>query len=134
MGGDMTEINIGALADKTVEDIRAGRLVVDGLRDVKEAIKEADGFMGKIKAGAKAIGKLVYGAVKYAEQLGRDLKLAGNQKRELAVQVINKLIDLPWLNESMEATMIGFAIDVLIAGFNAHIGKKWLDFKADITA
>lgn len=130
----MTEIEISALADKTVADIREGKLVVEGLRDVKEAIKEASGFMGKIKAGAKAIGKLIYGAVKYAEQLGRDMKLAGNQKRELAVQVVNKLIDLPWLNESMEATMIGFAIDVLVAGFNAHIGKKWLDYKAEISS
>lgn len=130
----MDAINIGELADKTVADVRAGKLVVEGLRDVKEAVKEAEGFLGKIKAGAKAIGKLVYGAVKHVEQLGRDMKLAGNQKRELAVQVINQLIDLPWISESMEAIMIGFAIDVLIAGFNAHIGNKWLDFKADITA
>ena len=128
------EMSISELADKTVADVRSGRLVVEGLRDVKEAVKEAEGFLGKIKAGAKAIGRLVYGAVKYVEQLGRDLNLAGSEKRARAVQVINRLIDLPWLNESMEATMIGFAIDVLIAGFNAHIGKKWLDFKADITA
>lgn len=130
----MDAINLGELADKTVADVRSGKIVVEGLRDVKEAVKEAEGFIGKIKAGAKAIGKLVYGAVKYVEQIGRDMKLAGDDKRALAVQVINRLIDLPWLNESMEATMIGFAIDVLIAGFNAHIGNKWLDFKRDVTA
>lgn len=126
----MSDINITELAVKTVEDIRKGVLIVDGLRDVKEAVHEASGFLGKIKAGTTAVRKMVYSIVKYVEQVGRDLQLAGNQKRELAVAIINNLIDLPWLNESMEATIIGFAIDVLVTGFNEHIGKKWLDFKA----
>lgn len=122
-------MDIKELADKTVADIKSGALVVEGLVDVKEAVKDASGILGKIAAGAMAISRLVYSAVKYVETIGADMKLAGAEKRELVIQVINRLVDIPWLNESMEAAIIGFAIDVLITGFNEHFGHSWLLIK-----
>lgn len=117
------------LAAQIIADVKAGKLVVDGLADVKEAVKGASGFLDKIIAGAQAIGKLVYSAVKYVETIAADLQLVGRQKKELAVEIINQLIDLPLLPEKSEALIIGFAIDVLVTGFNLHIGHKWLGVK-----
>ncbi len=122
----MTEINIAELADKTIADIKSGKLVIAGIADVKEAIKSASGIISKITKGAKAIGNLVYSTAKYIELLAQDAALSGGQKKELAVAIINRFLDLPWVPESSEEVIIGFALDVIIAAFNAHLGHAWV--------
>ena len=119
-------MDLAKIADQIIADVKSGKVIFKGLADVAAAVKNASGFLGKISAGAKAIGNVIYAGVKYVEDIALELKLAGNQKKELAVLIINQLIDLPLLSESMEAVVIGFAVDVAVAVLNNHSGHGWL--------
>jgi len=119
------------LAEKTLEDMKS---VLDAAKEaqaVKEAFnnKEGTGFFSLVKRVANAIKagfNVIIEVVERVEVVGADIKLAGSKKKELAVIVINKLIDIPYIPETAEAYLIGFAIDAMIAVLNKKIGKDWL--------
>lgn len=69
---------------------------------------------------------LVPDIVQHVEAANKALKLAGNLKKELAVRILNKAIDVPYMPENIEAILIGYAVDAVVAAFNKH-GKDWLD-------
>lgn len=51
----------------------------------------------------------------------------GEQKREVAIDVINELINIPVLPEFVEASIIGWIIDILVETFNKLGGQEWLN-------
>jgi|GEM_PF-950143 len=53
--------------------------------------------------------------------------LSGEEKKELAVEIINALVDIPYLPESLEAKLIGFGVDAAVAALNKIFGKNWLE-------
>jgi hypothetical protein len=53
--------------------------------------------------------------------------LTGDQKRELAVGILNKIVDIPLLTEKMEATVFGIIIDVSVGFLNNLFGKNWIE-------
>lgn len=123
----MSEINLKELADKVIADTKELADVKSGIQSVKEAWASESSVLKKPLKAITAGISLVTDVVEHVEVLGRDLGLAGTQKKDLAVAVINKLIDLPFLNEGMEAIVIEFAIDTIVAAFNRKFGKGWLD-------
>ena len=52
--------------------------------------------------------------------------LAGADKKKLAVEVLNGLVDIPFVPESVEGMLIGWAIDAVIAALNKLVGNDWL--------
>ena len=50
--------------------------------------------------------------------------IAGIDKKAKAVEIINEKIDIPFLNESMEAKLFELAIDVAVCVFNETIWNK----------
>lgn len=51
--------------------------------------------------------------------------LTGEQKRKLAVNVINELVDVPVMPEWMEATAIGWVVDSIVAWWNKNGTEGW---------
>jgi hypothetical protein len=52
--------------------------------------------------------------------------MTGADKKKLAVDIINKFIDIPILPENAEALLIGWVIDFFIGIVNKIIGKLWV--------
>lgn len=78
--------------------------------------------------GAKTLKEkilVVPDVVKHVEVAGKQLKLAGHLKRELAVHLINRVVDVPFMPENIEAILIGFVVDAVVAAYNKH-GKDWV--------
>jgi hypothetical protein len=92
--------------------------VVEGLKDLKEEAV-------KVKSIADAI-KIVPEVIKKVEVVAKDVKMAGAEKKELAVAILNILIDIPFVPEAMEGMIISFAIDAAVAALNRLFGKQWL--------
>jgi hypothetical protein len=52
--------------------------------------------------------------------------MTGEDKKKLAIDIINKFIDIPILPEGVEAILIGWVIDFFIGIINKLIGKIWV--------
>ena len=66
-------------------------------------------------------------AVKQAE-----LKFPGGEginKRKFAIDVINAVVDVPFIPEFIEKEIIGLLVDFCIWIYNRYFGKRWIDVK-----
>ena len=52
--------------------------------------------------------------------------LPGEQKKKLAVEIINKIVDIPVIPEWVEAKIIEYIIDIMIGFFNKHFSHAWI--------
>lgn len=50
--------------------------------------------------------------------------LKGKDKKSKAVEIINEFIDIPLLPESVEAKLIGIAVDCIVEVFNELVWKR----------
>jgi hypothetical protein len=124
-------MEIKELAEKVLADLKDGVEIAEGIKAVKEAWASESNWMKKAFKAVRAGVDLISDVVERVETLGVDLQLAGDKKKELAVEVINRLIDLPYLPEAAEAVVISFAIDMIVAQLNRlaarkGLGKNWL--------
>jgi len=92
--------------------------LLDKLGAVKDKIKTVK----SLKEAAEAVPDVV----KLVEGVGQDEDIKGSDKKALAVAILNELIDIPFLPESVEGMLIGWAIDAVIAALNKLVGKDWL--------
>jgi len=105
------------MADEKIEKLADE--ITNELLHLKEEVKKVKGVKGVIN--------VLPDVVKAVEVSASNVKLASDAKRELAIVIINKLIDVPYVPEVGEAVLIGLAIDTLISAFNKLFGKNWLD-------
>ena len=92
--------------------------LLDKLDEVKDKIKTVK----SLKDAAEAVPDVV----KLVEGVGQDEDFKGSDKKALAVAVLNALIDIPFLPESMEGMLIGWAIDAVVSALNKLVGNDWL--------
>ena len=92
--------------------------LLDKLGAVKDKIKTVK----SLKDAAEAVPDVV----KLVEGVGQDEDIKGSDKKALAVAVLNTLIDIPFLPESVESMLIGWAIDAVVSALNKLVGKDWL--------
>lgn len=102
-------VDMKILADTVVADLKA---TLGELKDFKG---------GGVSGAIKNIPDVVHAV----EKVAKDIKMSGDQKKELAIEVINRFIDIPLIPESGEAVLIGFVVDAVVAAFNKY-GKAWL--------
>ena len=103
------QVDVKAMADAVIADLKA-------------AFGELKDFKGGGVAGAiKNIPDVVHAV----EKLAKDIKLSGDQKKEVVVEIVNRFIDIPLIPESGEAILIGFVVDAVVAAFNKY-GHDWI--------
>ena len=123
---NMDEVNIKELADKVVADMKDAADIVEGVKVVKAAWASESNILKKAFAAVSAAAALITDVIGHVETLGKDLALASTQKKDLAVEIINRFIDIPYVPENMEGILIGFTIDAIVGAFNRKFGKTWL--------
>lgn len=99
---------------------------MDYEKKAEELVAKLDEVKGKIQGvgSLKAALDVVPDVVSLVEAEAADL--AGADKKALAVAVLNKLIDIPFIPESVETIIIGWAIDAAVAALNKLVGNDWL--------
>lgn len=103
----MSDIN--KLAD---EIINSGKVVIDaakGIHGVDGAVKIIPGVIAEVELAAQ-----------------KTQGMTSAEKKELAINIINRLIDIPLIPESVEAMLLGYAIDAIVAALNKLVGKDWI--------
>lgn len=119
-------MNIKGLAEKVVAELKDSADILDGIKAVQAAWASESNVLKKAFKAVSAAVAVITDVVERVEGIGADLKLAGASKKELAVQVINALVDIPWVPEALEAQLIEFAVDAIVGAFNKKFGKGWL--------
>lgn len=122
----MGDVNISELAGKVVEEIKDSADILDGVKAVKVAWASESNVIKKAFKAVSAAVEVISDVVERVERVGADLKLAGDKKKELAVEVVNALIDIPYVPEAAEAVMIELVIDTIVRTLNRRLGKDWL--------
>lgn len=114
------EINIKELADKVMaESVEFKELVSAIMSEIKST--------KSIVAKASCLIKHIPDVVIKVEVISKDIKgLSGENKKALAVEILNRMIDIPLMPELGEGVLIGFAIDAIVAAFNKY-GKDWVN-------
>ena len=104
------QVDVKAMADKIIADL-------------KTAAGEAKELRGlKIAEMIKNIPDVVHAV----ETLAKDVKMSGDKKKEVVIEILNRFIDIPLIPESGEAILIGFVVDAVVAAFNKY-GHGWID-------
>lgn len=96
---------------------------------IVNSIAKVQGVVEPVKAKdykeAFEIGSMVIKEVEaYSSKVS---KLSGEEKRQLAIDVLNTLIDVPVLPEFIEAIAIGKLIDVIVSILNRIFGRQWIE-------
>lgn len=96
--------------------------------DVTTAIdllkKDKDWSIGSITGKVDILQAVLVEVEKTAKEIGT---LTGKDKKKLAIDVINIVIDIPMVPEWAEAVIIEYVIDIVIALLNKWFGHAWLD-------
>lgn len=119
-------MEIKKLAEQVVAELKDSAEILDGVKAVKAAWGSESNILKKAFKAVSAAVSVITDVVQRVETLGADLQLAGDKKKELAVAVINSLVDIPWVPEALEAQLIEFAVDAIVGAFNKKFGKGWL--------
>lgn len=133
----MGDEELNKLALEMVADMKSAGGVLSSIdvKSLKEAFKKDDGpqgflgipgFFRRMMAGADAIHAVISAVVDKVEEIAADIKMAGAEKREVAIRVINLLVDIPYAPENVEAYIFGYTIDTIIRELNNRLGKDWL--------
>ena len=59
------------------------------------------------------------------EQGGADK--SGDDKKVIAVSLINSLVDVPFIPEFIEERIISLIVDYTVYMFNTYMGKSWVE-------
>ena len=100
-------------------------LLFEDLKDLKIRL----GRIGKFNPEAvQETYNIIIEVIKKVETYSVEVKtLTGEDKKKLAVEIINEVVDIPWMPEYIEAAIFGWSIDLLIDVFNKLGGKAWID-------
>jgi len=100
--------------------------VIDASNDLVfeiEAEIKSVGFFKRIVIFFKSLVKVL----SLTETLGLKDGLSGEDKKGLAIAILNKIINIPIIRENTEAKIIGFAVDSFVDVLNKIFSKKWGD-------
>lgn len=99
------------------------------LFDDFEDIKIRLGRIGKFNAEAVAEAySIIVEVIETVEEYSNNVQtLSGEDKKAVAVEMLNDIIDIPWVPEFVEGSLIGWSVDLVVMLFNKYIGKSWID-------
>lgn len=105
----------------------------------KSILEDLAGLVEKAKQitsfGPEAISviwEIVVEVITAIEKYSSEVEhLTSHEKRSIAAQSLNALIDIPWVPEWMEAKVFDFAVDGAIQLFNSILGNSWLKVKLE---
>lgn len=78
----------------------------------------------------KGVFALVVLVVRFVERLACDGEIVKGDKKELAIQIVDQFIDIPFVPAIVEKPLlswiVGLLIDQVVEAFNRTLGKLWL--------
>ena len=97
-----------------------------------ESFEDLNIRLGRIgKFGPEAVKEaydIIVEAIRVIEDYSENVQqLTSEDKKAVAVKLMNEIIDIPWTPEFVEASLISWSIDLVVDVFNKVGGNKWLE-------
>lgn len=94
-----------------------------------EDIKIRLGRIGDFNPDAvKECYEIIVEVIQIIEEYSNNVQqLTGEEKKEVAVKMLNDIVDIPWVPDFVEGALIGWSIDLIVTLFNKYIGQEWLE-------
>lgn len=94
-----------------------------------EDIKIRLGRIGKFNADAvKEVYTIIVDVIQTIEEYSNNVQqLSGEDKKAVAVEMLNDIIDIPFIPDFVEGSLIGWSVDLVVDVFNKLGGQTWLD-------
>ena len=71
--------------------------------------------------------EIIVEVIKTLEQYSTEIReLTGAERKEVAVDLINDIVDIPFMPDFVEGALIGWSIDLAVHAFNRAGGNEWL--------
>lgn len=103
-------------------DIKALSLM--HISEIKKAAEELSRLKGWSLGSAKGALKCVPMIVHEVEMIGTARELTGAEKQGLAVEIILKIVPLPWwLSERYARPLLETIVDIVVEGYNRSFKK-----------
>lgn len=100
------------------EILEAMEQIKSALIEAKAEFKEAQGWLGKIKA----LMHIAPEAVDQVEAVSAKLGIKGADKKQLAIDCLLAVVKLPWwIPEAAARSLLGILIDSVVATMNKHL-------------
>ena len=76
---------------------------------------------------AKGLLSAVVIVVRFIESLSHSDRIFKTEKKSTALEVLNSLIDIPYLPEFLEHSIFSWLIDMTVETLNRTLGKLWIE-------
>jgi len=107
------------------EQIR--ELIAQVLEDLADAKIRLGGFGEFNPTVMVEVFDIVSQVVQTIENFASELSdISGEEKRDAAVEILNEILDVPFMPEFVEASLLGWSIDLTVSLFNKIGGNEWL--------
>jgi len=107
-------MNQSELVDKIIAEVSG---VISKAKTVKKLDKASIGYLADV----------IQETIKQVEVVSSEVKkLSSKQKLQLAIDVLNKIVDIPYVPEFMEERILSIMISVAVEWMNKRFGKNWL--------
>jgi len=93
-----------------------------------ENVKIKLGGIGKFDATAVVeVYGIIQDVIKTIEEYSNTVgTISSEDKKAVATDLINDIIDIPWIPDFVEGALIGWSIDLVVNVFNKVGGQAWL--------
>ena len=75
----------------------------------------------------KELFKAVVIVIRFIESLAKQERIVKTDKKTLALEILNTLIDVPYIPEFLEQSLFSWLIDMCVETLNRTLGKLWLE-------
>jgi len=97
------------------------------IEDMQSKIEELKAIEDWNLESVKLVWEIILGIIERVEFYSEELEtMTAEEKKDMAAEVLNKLIDIPYVPEFLEEKLFDFAIDGLVHVLNNLFGHKWL--------
>jgi hypothetical protein len=98
--------------------------ILEDLKEQIELLKTIDSW--NLEA-VKLVWDIILGIIERIEFYSEELEtMTSEDKKDMAVKLVNKLVDIPYIPEFLEEKLFDFVIDGLVHVLNGLFGHKWL--------
>lgn len=110
--------------DKFLDEVRTQYTIIKGKYE-RLTIVEVPFVENDVKTVVLSMLPYIFRAI---EMVAKDFPgLTSDQKREVTIKLLNELIDIPYIPNWLESSVIGMTVDVVIHTLNEFFGETWLN-------